>query len=72
MLRAQSEEDVYRELQLFTYPGDFRKSVVEHETRIAQWGASLGLFQTSDPRKLVEELVYPDLIRAAAPDRTDM
>ncbi len=72
VLRAQSEEDVYRELQLFTYPGDFRKSVVEHETRIAQWGASLGLFQTSDPRKLVEELVYPDLIRAAAPDRTDM
>jgi ABC-type nitrate/sulfonate/bicarbonate transport system substrate-binding protein len=72
VLRTQSEEEIYRELQLFKYPGDFKKSVIEHEIRIAQWGASLGLFQTSDPRKLVEELVYPDLIRAAAPDRTDM
>lgn len=72
VLRASSEEDLYRELQLFSYPGDFRKSIIEHQVRIAEWAVALGLFQANDPRKLVEELVYPDLIRAAAPDRTDM
>lgn len=72
VMRAPSEEDVYRDLQLFKYPGEFRKTIIEHQRRIAEWGASLGLFQTSDPKKLVEELVYPDIIRAAAPNRTDM
>ena len=72
VLRAPSEEVVYRDLQLFKYPGDFRKNLIEHELRMAEWGVSTGLFEASDPAKLVQELVYPDIIRAAAPDRTDM
>jgi ABC-type nitrate/sulfonate/bicarbonate transport system substrate-binding protein len=72
VLRAPSEEDAYRELQLFKYPGDFRKSLIEHMQKMAEWAVSLGLFTTPDPRKLVEELVYPDIIKAAAPHRTDM
>lgn len=72
VLRAPSEEDAYRELQLFRYPGDFRKSLIEHMQKMAEWAVSLGLFTTPDPKKLVEELVYPDIIRAAAPQRTDM
>jgi ABC-type nitrate/sulfonate/bicarbonate transport system substrate-binding protein len=72
VLRAPAEEELYRELQIFTYTGDFRKSLIEHQVRIAEWAVALGLFQSSDPRKLVDELVYPDIIRAAAPERTDM
>ena len=72
VLRAPSEEDAYRELQLFQYPGDFRKSVFEHQLKMAEWAVSLGLFTAPDPKKLVEELVYPDIIKAAAPHRTDM
>jgi ABC-type nitrate/sulfonate/bicarbonate transport system substrate-binding protein len=72
VLRAPSEEDLHRELQIFSYPGDFRKSLIDHQVKIAEWAIALGLFQASDPRKLVEELVYPDIIRAAAPERTDM
>jgi sulfonate transport system substrate-binding protein len=72
VMKAPSEEDVYRELQIFKYPGDFRKSIIEHQRKIAEWAVALGLFQTPDPKKMVEELVYPDIIKAAAPNRTDM
>jgi ABC-type nitrate/sulfonate/bicarbonate transport system substrate-binding protein len=72
VLRAPSEEDAYRELQLFKYPGDFRKNLIEHMQKMAEWAVSLGLFSAPDPKKLVEELVYPDIIKAAAPHRTDM
>jgi ABC-type nitrate/sulfonate/bicarbonate transport system substrate-binding protein len=72
VLRAPSEDDVYRDLKLFKYPGTFRKDLIEHERRMAEWGMSMGLFPTGDPQKLVQELIYPDIIRLAAPDRTDM
>ena len=72
VLKAPSEDAAFRELQLFKYTGEFRKTLIEHEQRLAEWAVSLGLFQSSDPKKLVEELVYPDIIKAAAPSRTDM
>jgi len=72
VLKAPSEEAAFRELQIFKFTGEFRKSLVEHQQRLAEWAVSMGLFQTSDPKKLVEELVYPDIIKAAAPNRTDM
>lgn len=72
VLKAPSEEEVYQQLQIFKWPGNFMKSVIEQELRIAEWGAGIGLFPTRDPRKLVEELIYPDIIKAAAPERTDM
>jgi sulfonate transport system substrate-binding protein len=72
VLRAPSEEEAYKQLQIFKWPGDFRKSVKEQEIKIAEWGAGIGLFPTKDPKGLVDQLIYPDLIRAAAPGRTDM
>lgn len=72
VLRAPSEDEAYQQLQNFKWPGDFRKDVFEHELKIAEWGAGIGLFPTSDPRKLVEELIYPAIVKAAAPSRTDM
>ena len=72
VLRAPSDEEAYQQLQNFKWPGDFRKSVYEGELKIAQWGASVGLFPTSDPKKLVEEIVYPAIVKAVAPNRTDM
>jgi ABC-type nitrate/sulfonate/bicarbonate transport system substrate-binding protein len=72
VLRAPTEQDVYHDLQIFKYLGDFRKSMIEHERRMAEWAISMGLFEASDPQKLVQELIYPDIIKAAAPDRTDM
>jgi NitT/TauT family transport system substrate-binding protein len=72
VLRAPTEQDVYHDLQIFKYPGDFRKSMIEHERRMAEWAISMGLFEASDPQKLVQELIYPDIIKTAAPNRTDM
>ena len=72
VLRAPSDEDVLHDLKLFTYTGDFRKSLIEHERRVAEWAMSMDLFPKSDPSVLVQQLIDPDIIRAAAPDRTDM
>ena len=72
VLRAPSEDEVYQQLQIFKWPGDFKKSAREQELRIAEWGVDIGLFPTKDARALVEQIIYPDLIRAAAPNRTDM
>jgi ABC-type nitrate/sulfonate/bicarbonate transport system substrate-binding protein len=72
VMKAPSEDQAFRELQLFKYTGEFRKSLVEHQQKLAEWMVSLGLIQTPDAKKLVEELVYPDIIKAAAPNRTDM
>ena len=72
VLRAPTEEEAYKQLQIFKWPADFRKSVKEQELKIAEWGAGIGLFPTKDPKGLVDQLVYPDLMRAAAPGRTDM
>jgi ABC-type nitrate/sulfonate/bicarbonate transport system substrate-binding protein len=72
VLRAPSEDEVFQQLQIFKWPGDFRKSVVDQALRIAEWGIGIGLFPAKDARKLVDELVYPDIIKAAAPNRTDM
>lgn len=72
VLRAPSVADVYAQLKLFKWPGDFRKSVITQEDRIAEWGARIGLFPTKHPRKLVAGLVDPSIIKAAAPNRTNM
>jgi ABC-type nitrate/sulfonate/bicarbonate transport system substrate-binding protein len=72
VLRAPSEEEALKQLQLFKWVGDFRKDVKVQEIKIAEWGAGIGLFPTKDPKGLVEQLIYPDLIKAAAPNRTDM
>ena len=72
VLRAPNEEDAFKQIQISRWPGDFRKSVKEQEIKIAEWGAGIGLFPTKDPKGLVEQLIYPDIIRAAAPSRTDM
>ena len=72
VMKAPSEDQAFRELQLFKYTGEFRKSLIEHQVKLAEWAVSLGLFQAADPKKLVDELVYPDIIKLAAPNRTDM
>jgi sulfonate transport system substrate-binding protein len=72
VLRAPSEEEVYKQLQIFKWPGDFKKSVQEQELRIAEWGIGIGLFPAKDAKALVDEIIYPDVIKAAAPSRTDM
>jgi ABC-type nitrate/sulfonate/bicarbonate transport system substrate-binding protein len=72
VLRAPSDDEVYKQIQIFKWPGDFRKSVKEHELRIAEWGIGIGLFPAKDARALVDAIIYPDIIKAAAPGRTDM
>ncbi|MCC6533318.1 MAG: ABC transporter substrate-binding protein [Burkholderiales bacterium] len=72
VLKAPSEDLVATQIQNLQWPGTFKKSVVEQEIRIAQWGAGIKLFPTNDPKKLVEDFVYPALIKEAAPGRTDL
>jgi ABC-type nitrate/sulfonate/bicarbonate transport system substrate-binding protein len=72
VLRAPTEEEVYKQIQIFKWPGDFKKSVKEQELKIAEWGIGIGLFPAKDARTLVDEIIYPDIIKAAAPNRTDM
>jgi len=72
VLRAPSDDEAYKQLQLFRWTADFKRSEKELELKIAEWGVGIGLFPTKDPKGLVDQLIYPDLIRAAAPARTDM
>lgn len=72
VLRAPSVEGLVQQIQYLTWPGNFKKSVLVQETSIAEWGVGAGLFPTKDARKLVEELIYPAIIKEAAPSRTDL
>lgn len=71
VMQAPTVDDVLRDLKIFKYTADFRKDLIDHQVRIAEWATALGLFEAKDPKKLVEDLVYADIIRAAAPNRTD-
>lgn len=71
VLHAPSDQVATQQIEYLTWPGDFKKTVVAQEVRIAQWGAGMGLFPTSDPKKLVDGLVDPAIIKEAAPSRTD-
>jgi ABC-type nitrate/sulfonate/bicarbonate transport system substrate-binding protein len=72
VLKAPSVEGVAQQIQYLKWPGDFRKKSVAQEVSIAEWGIGVGLFPAKDAKKLVDELVYPAIIKAAAPDRTDL
>lgn len=72
VLRAPSDEEALKQLQLFRWTADFKRSMRDQELKIAEWGVAIGLFPTKDPKGLVEQIIYPDLMRAAAPSRTDM
>jgi ABC-type nitrate/sulfonate/bicarbonate transport system substrate-binding protein len=71
VLKGPSVEVVSQQIQNLTWTGDFKKKVYEQELSIAEWGASVGLFPTKDPKKLVDELIDPSIIKAVAPSRTD-
>ena len=71
VLKAPSAEMVSQQIQLLGWPGDFRRKAYEQELSVAEWGVGIGLFPAKDARKLVDELIYPALIKEAAPARTD-
>jgi ABC-type nitrate/sulfonate/bicarbonate transport system substrate-binding protein len=72
ILKAPSVEGVAQQIQYLSWPGDFRKKAIAQETSIAEWGVGIGLFPAKDAKKLVNELVYPAIIKEAAPSRTDL
>lgn len=71
VLKAPSVESVEQQIKQLDWPGDFRKKVHAQEVSIAEWGVGIGLFPAKDARKLVDDLVYPSIIKEAAPSRTD-
>lgn len=71
VLKAPSVEIVAQQIQFLDWPGDFRTATREQAIRIADWGIGIGLFPAKDGRKLVDDLMYPALIKEAAPGRTD-
>jgi ABC-type nitrate/sulfonate/bicarbonate transport system substrate-binding protein len=72
VLRAPSVELLSQQMQYLDWPADFRRKVYEQEVRIAEWGVRMGLFPSKDAKKLVDELIYPAIIKEAAPTRTDL
>lgn len=72
VLKAPSVQAAEQQIEYLRWPGDFKKSAVANEIKIADWGAGMGLFPTKDPKKLVEDLVDPSIIKEAAPSRTDL
>lgn len=72
VLKAPSVESVAQQIQNLAWPGDFRKKTVAQELSIAEWGIGTGLFPAKDAKKLVDELIYPAIIKEAAPSRTDL
>ena len=72
VLRAPSLVQLSQQIQYLDWPGNFTKSAYDQELSIAEWGAGVGLFPTKDAKSLVDELVYPAIIKEAAPNRTDL
>jgi ABC-type nitrate/sulfonate/bicarbonate transport system substrate-binding protein len=71
VLHAPSLEQLIQQIQYLDWPGDFRRKVYNQELSIAEWGVGIGLFPAKDAKKLVDELIYPAIIKEAAPDRAD-
>ena len=71
VLKAPSVEGLAQQIQQFSWPGDFRKKVYSQQISIAEWGVGVGLFPSKDAKKLVDDLMYPTLIKQASPNRTD-
>lgn len=71
VLKAPSVEAVAQQIQQLQWPGDFRRKSYQQQLSIAEWGIGVGLFPTKDAKKLVDDLVYPAIIKEAAPTRTD-
>jgi ABC-type nitrate/sulfonate/bicarbonate transport system substrate-binding protein len=71
VVKGPSVEAVAKQIQNLTWPGEFRRKVRDQEVGIAEWGIGMGLFPAKDAKKLVDELVDPSIIKAAAPSRTD-
>jgi ABC-type nitrate/sulfonate/bicarbonate transport system substrate-binding protein len=72
VLRAPSLQELSQQIQYLDWPGNFTKKAYDQELRIAEWGARIGLFPTKNAKSLVDELVYPAIIKEAAPNRTDL
>jgi NitT/TauT family transport system substrate-binding protein len=71
VVKGPSVEVVAKQIQNLTWPGEFRRKVRDQQVGIAEWGIGMGLFPAKDAKKLVDELVDPSIIKAAAPSRTD-
>lgn len=71
VLKAPSVEGVAKQIQQLSWPGDFRRKVHTQQVSIAEWGVGVNLFPAKDARKLVDDMMYPALIKQAAPSRTD-
>jgi ABC-type nitrate/sulfonate/bicarbonate transport system substrate-binding protein len=71
VLRAPSLDQLSQQIQSLDWPGNFKKKAYDQELSIAEWGTGIGLIPAKDPKSLVDELVYPTVIKQAAPDRTD-
>ena len=72
VLHAPSLEQLSKQIQYLDWPGTFTRKVYDQELRIAEWGAGIGLIPTKDAKSLVGELVYPAIIKEAAPNRSDL
>ena len=72
VLKAPSVEEVAKQIQYLKWPGDFHRKAIDQEVSIAEWGVGIGLFPAKDAKKLVGDLVYPAIIKEAAPGRTDL
>ena len=72
VLHAPSLEQLVERIQYLDWPGTFTKKVYDQELRIAEWSAASGLIPIKDAKSLVGELVYPAIIKEAAPKRSDL
>ena len=72
VLRAPSLEQLSTQIQYLDWPGTFTRKVYDQELRIAEWSAGIGLIPIKDAKSLVDELVYPAIIKEAAPNRSDL
>ncbi|WP_417277064.1 ABC transporter substrate-binding protein [Castellaniella sp.] len=71
VIKAPTIDELVDHIKQYKWVGDFKRSVYDDEVNVAEWGNKIGLFSASDPQALVEAIVYPDIIKEVAPERTD-
>jgi ABC-type nitrate/sulfonate/bicarbonate transport system substrate-binding protein len=61
--------DLLQQSQCCSFKVDFTPEFVAHAKEAAEWAQSKGMFKQGDAKSVFDQVMYPDLLRKAMPER---
>ena len=62
-------DELFRQSGCCTYKVDYTPDFVAHVMEAAEWAKSKGMLKQEDPKTILAQVLYPDLLRKAMPER---